>query len=339
MMQLPEILTCKKIKLKQCTKSIRSNSRYKKRKKRSLSLPPLSYKNKRKQRINQYTILDQLGSGHFGTTYTVCETQYSYLIDDGNIYNTYTNDNKKHCSNNTRVLKRIICNYKKKKIHEARKEARILAHVPQSPYLLTIFDFFEWQGDYCIVTNYCSGGTLFDFIRKKKVLEPFTIFRILHDCLKGLTILHDHKPSIVHRDLKPDNIFCNNYGQFVLGDMGLSRLVKIDTLSYTTSVNYIAYQSPEIIQTGKYTIISDIWCMGGVLLCMLTKNPSYLEEYLYKNKETLGSTLLRCRDYIDTIISDEHIPNIFHDILHMCFTGSIFSVKSILETVNEYSIK
>ena len=162
-------------------------------------------------------------------------------------------------------------------------------------------DFFEWKGDYCIVTNYCNGGTLFDYIQNGRVLDNLTVFRIVHDCLHGLNALHNHKPSIVHRDLKPDNIFRNGYGQFVLGDMGLSRLVRTDTLSYTTSINYIAYQSLEIIQTGKYTIASDMWCLGCVLLCMLTKNPLYLEQYFRHRKETMGMTILRNHDYIDTI--------------------------------------
>lgn len=358
MIQLPEILIGKKLKLKKRSVHLNHTKPHKHNQRRGRSFLPHHKHIQRRERsflphlpthkrqkptkkqctINQYTILDKLGSGHFGTAYTVYEPKHKTYV---NIYNTYNTHHQNTPLKNgtTFVLKRIMCAHSTKKLHEARKEARILAHVPQSSYLLTIFDFFEFKGDYCIVTNYCRGGTLFDRIQNNTIIQDTTmIFRILRDCLIGLSILHNHKPSIVHRDLKPDNIFYDEeMGNFVLGDMGLSRLVKTETLSYTTTVNYIAYQSPEIIRTGKYTTFSDIWCVGCVLLCVLTNNPLYLEEHLYKKQETFGNTVLKCKDYIDTVIHDEGISKEFKKILYLCLLGNVRSTTctTILAYINQ----
>ena len=49
-----------------------------------------------------------------------------------------------------------------------------------------------------IVTEYCSQGSLFDMLQKKKKLNEIQTQNIMKD-----------KKGILHRDLKPQNIFFN----------------------------------------------------------------------------------------------------------------------------------
>ena len=290
-------------------------------------------------KIENYSIVRELGNGCFGTTYIVKEFKpYSNrecFLPTIAVYNEYDNISPHSKWNQTYtfkqklstfyVLKRVLCNYNVIQLKNARKEARILAHIPPSQYVLTVFDFFQWNGDYCIVTNYCSGGTLFDHILSQKHHFPVDrILHILYDCLQGLHVLHSHNPCIVHRDLKPDNIFLSGYGHFVVGDMGLARLVKKDSMSYTSHIGYIAYRSPELIKTNKYTICSDIWCIGGILLSIMSKNPTYMEDYLKYHKKTLSESI--SQNYHNTITSIiEEIPyneedkkSIVFNILKIC---------------------
>jgi serine/threonine protein kinase len=336
MIRLPSIIG-EKIKPKVKT---RAKSMYLKNTKNQLSLPLFLPVIQEYEQIDQYIVMKRLGNGQFGTTYVVKEGKYytstQQQYDGYSVYNNNLIDTILHPTNTVRVLKRIICHSDRLKLHNARKESRILAHIPQSQYVLTVYDFFQWKGDYCIVTNYCTGGTLFDHIQSQT--NPYstkTISRILHDCLQGLCVLHSHRPSIVHRDIKPDNIFMNENGQFVLGDMGLSRLVNEDTLAYTTNIGYIAYRSPSMIKNGKYSTRSDIWSIGCILLCLLTLSPLFLEEYFHNKKETLGQSIYEhtCTD-VRSILSEYTYNNDWIlTILKMCLFQSKVTVNELLKIV------
>ena len=61
------------------------------------------------------------------------------------------------------------------------------------------------KDEYCyIVMELLQGGTLKDYISRKKKLNEEEALRILHHLLAGYKILKDN--GIVHRDIKPENI-------------------------------------------------------------------------------------------------------------------------------------
>ena len=55
-----------------------------------------------------------------------------------------------------------------------------------------------------IITEYCSGGELFDYIVSKRRLPEIEACRIFQQLINGLEYLH--KQKICHRDLKPENL-------------------------------------------------------------------------------------------------------------------------------------
>lgn len=220
-------------------------------------------------KVDHYMIEKFVGNGSFGQTFLVSET-----------------DTTKH-PGEYKILKQIKCNGDRHLLRSARKEAIILAHAPQSKHLITIFDFFEWKGDYCIITNYCPGGTLHDRIIKQP--KSVDIIHIFKDCIKGLHALHSHHPPIVHRDLKPDNIFYDTYNNVILGDLGLARLVDKHTNHYHSRIGYISYKSPETISHNTYSTSSDIWHLGCVLVTVLTMNASLLERCMEQSGRPIGT--------------------------------------------------
>lgn len=52
----------------------------------------------------------------------------------------------------------------------------------------------------CIVFEFMSGGSVYDYIRKSGPLRVGTVFKIAVEVCRGMDYLHKRK--IVHRDLK-----------------------------------------------------------------------------------------------------------------------------------------
>lgn len=54
-------------------------------------------------------------------------------------------------------------------------------------------------------------------------------------CLQGLEFLHSH--DIIVMDIKPDNVFCNRFGTFQIGDFGLATHANSDRVSLPRADN------------------------------------------------------------------------------------------------------
>lgn len=75
------------------------------------------------------------------------------------------------------------------------------------------------------------------------------------------------KEKIVHRDIKPENIFINNFGDYKLGDFGISR-----TLEHTTNATRTGsfrFMAPEVYKGQKYGTTVDTYSLGLVMYWLL----------------------------------------------------------------------
>lgn len=79
------------------------------------------------------------------------------------------------------------------------------------------------------------------------------------------------KARILHRDIKPENIFVSQYGNFKLGDFGISRTFDKTVGSYTQSGTKM-YEAPEVMKGGKYGASADQYSLGLVLYVLMNNN-------------------------------------------------------------------
>lgn len=76
---------------------------------------------------------------------------------------------------------------------------------------------------YYMVMEFIEGGTLRDFIKIRKKLEPVEAMRILDDAARALS--HAFSKGITHRDMKMTNILISSSGVAKLVDFGLADVV------------------------------------------------------------------------------------------------------------------
>ncbi|KAG5352341.1 hypothetical protein C0989_002723 [Termitomyces sp. Mn162] len=121
-----------------------------------------------------------------------------------------------------------------------------------------------------IVSELCSNGDLFDYVRN---VNPPTLHKVLVmmlDIARGLEYLHLRKPSVIHRDCKSSNILITAKGTAKIADFGLAK-VKQSTRSMVRSlVGTVNWQAPELWHAHpKYNHKVDVFSCAMVYWEML----------------------------------------------------------------------
>ncbi|KAI0957880.1 hypothetical protein AcW1_006129 [Taiwanofungus camphoratus] len=97
-----------------------------------------------------------------------------------------------------------------------------------------------------IISELCSNGDLFDYVRNVNPPSLYRVLSIMLDIARGLEYLHTRKPSIIHRDCKSSNILITSKGVAKITDFGLAK-VKQSTRSMVRSlVGTVNWQAPEL---------------------------------------------------------------------------------------------
>jgi calcium-dependent protein kinase len=86
-------------------------------------------------------------------------------------------------------------------------EVDILARLSH-PNIMQIFEFYDDNKNFYIVSEFCTGGELFDCITDKGIFTEKEACSIMRQILSGICYSHDNK--VVHRDLKPENILLDD---------------------------------------------------------------------------------------------------------------------------------
>jgi len=116
-----------------------------------------------------------------------------------------------------------------------------------------------------IVSELCSNGDLFDYIRNVTPPSLYRVLSIMLDVARGLDYLHQRKPSVIHRDCKSSNILITSKGVAKIADFGLAK-VKQSTRSMVRSlVGTVNWQAPELWHPHpKYNHKVDVFACGAV---------------------------------------------------------------------------
>lgn len=124
-----------------------------------------------------------------------------------------------------------------------------------------------------ILLEYCPGGHLLNILNRKagSVLQMSTICDVFSQILRGIKVLHDHKPPVTHRDIKLENILKSRNGTFKLCDFGscvtgtvpltnaLERSQAEDVIGKTTTQAYRAPEMVDLFMREELNYKTDIW--------------------------------------------------------------------------------
>jgi len=120
--------------------------------------------------------------------------------------------------------------------------------------------------------------------------KPGVALAILRECLAGLAELHRRR--IVHGDIKPSNIMLKRTGNAKMVDFGSAFEfgTQRETPAWTPR-----YAAPEVLETGRFAMNSDVASIGYVFLELLTGRIPFRtaqsRDDLLREKQTLHERL------------------------------------------------
>ncbi|XP_008781231.1 serine/threonine-protein kinase STY46-like isoform X2 [Phoenix dactylifera] len=136
----------------------------------------------------------------------------------------------------------------------------------------------------CIVTEFMSGGSVYDFLHKQKgVFKLPALLRVAIDISKGMNYLHQN--NIIHRDLKAANLLMDENEVVKVADFGVAR-VKSQSGVMTAETGTYRWMAPEVIEHKPYDHKADVFSFGIVLWELLTGKIPY--EYLTPLQAAVG---------------------------------------------------
>ena len=144
------------------------------------------------------------------------------------------------------------------------------------PNILKIFEFYSNKQSYSIVTEFCSGGELFqEIVDKGPFHENYSAY-VMYQIFSAINYCHNM--HIVHRDLKPENILIldrdrNGYPRIKICDFGTSKMFEKGAVEKKL-VGSSYYIAPEVLKK-HYNEKCDIWSCGVILYILLSGRPPF----------------------------------------------------------------
>ena len=124
------------------------------------------------------------------------------------------------------------------------------------------------DGVFVIEMEYFEGHTLADEIREYGTIKPrlfSNLYQVFLNILDAIEFMHSL--NICHGDIKPDNILLGN--EVKITDFGTSRLIE-DLFVETIGEGTCGFIAPEVVNSQKRYLSSDIYSLGALLYFLLT---------------------------------------------------------------------
>ena len=258
----------------------------------------------------RYKILDNLGKGTYGNVIKVNDCKYNKnkaIKIFNNFHNFTSKENIKLFLREYDILEILYTRF----------------NLHHNSELFTLFygeDMFR-NFNYIIFRLY--HGNLYKERRKIQESSINKKIIIIKDLLNALIFLSCESPKIIHADIKPENILFKTEESFniVLGDFGLSVILKDDYATYKKNLQTRWYRSPEIIYQIPFNEKIDVWSVGSIIYELISNRPlfkSYSDnDHLVYIHYILGyptREFINQHENIQEFYTEKYKPKYIHNI-------------------------
>jgi len=242
-----------------------------------VGMQPSHFRREKKSPFNEkYEILDAIGKGAYGEVKTVKDK------DTGTI-------------KAVKIMPKASCQMTRNFVDEI-KILQKLDH----PNVLRLYEFFQDDNDFYLITEYCGGGDLLKKIEDDIFYPETSVAWVMKQIFAAVEYCHRHK--VVHRyfsskiieqknrDLKPENIVFT--GDSIMStlkiiDFGRSRIVS-QKEEFKDLAGSLYYMAPEVLASKPYNEKCDYWSCGVLMYLLLSGFPPF---YGHSREEIIASAM------------------------------------------------
>ena len=205
----------------------------------------------------KYKIINKTGEGAYGSVFSAINIHTGVKI----------------------AMKKIL-KIKENKVDdmEIKNEFNILKKLDH-PNIVKIFEVYDSNSNYYIITEYCKYGELYRHIYYNYSERQLCV--LFYQVFSGLCYLHEK--NIIHRDIKLENIMISDIEKDIITkeeyfwikiiDFGTAKIFQKNKKEKTV-IGSTYYIAPEVLKK-KYNEKCDTWSIGVVLFMLITGVPPF----------------------------------------------------------------
>src|SRR5215831_14839580 len=147
----------------------------------------------------RYKIIEAIGEGGMGKVYVAEDTLLSRLV----------------------ALKVLNLPFSDEQARRMATEARVIARL-EHPGIVPIHDFGKLADGRVFFTMKFVNGRRLDYYAREETSLP-ALLRCFHKVCETVSFAHSN--GVIHRDLKPENIMVGSFGEVLVMDWGISKIL------------------------------------------------------------------------------------------------------------------
>lgn len=219
-------------------------------------------------------------------------------------------------------------------LEQFKNESRFIS-IFNHPNILSIYNVGEYFNRPYVSYELLKGKTLKDNLDNRGKLSIDEVLDYMSQTLLGVNEMH--RLGVLHNDLKPDNLYLLFDGTIRIVDFGAA--THISNKSEKHILGTINYLAPEVVNSKKYSIQSDIYSLGIIFYELLTGEVPFIRE---DSKSILKAT---SKDSIVKI--KEQFINVYNNNINYIINKAIYfnpshrykSIKEFLDDINKIKAK